>query len=397
MSDFDGYRCAVVAGDGVVARFPGVVCLAGSGDPALLSALIEHCQRSSGVAPGLALVRRLATWLAQLGETAAGLSFGTVAATGDDRLAVFLLGDMRLCTPESGATISGADSAAWTDRLMARPDTEFFLARVGEDVPRSAAVSVCDLRLGVVPGVAVALLPADAGPVAKTMTQPADISAAVATIVPMPAVIPSVEPSVPTPPAQPVPVLASPCRTEAIIAAPAPVRPPLPSGAPVLAEPAGGPTAQGHLCSRGHLNDPRSHFCVLCGIRMEERTRRLVFGPRPPLGLLVFDNGATYMVDADYLIGRNPESDERVLSGDLRPIAVDDTSGEVSRVHAEVRLDNWDVLISDAGSSNGTAIAAPGQDWTQLARSESVRLTPGTQVRLGDSLGFVFDSPAGVR
>ena len=34
------------------------------------------------------------------------------------------------------------------------------------------------------------------------------------------------------------------------------------------------------------------------GIRRNERTGELGFGPRPPLGLLVFDDGATYTVDA---------------------------------------------------------------------------------------------------
>jgi hypothetical protein len=404
MTDFDGLRCAVITGDGVVARFPGVVCLAGGGDRALLSTLIEHCQKESGVAPGRVLVRRLTTWLAQLGDAAEGLSFGTVAATGDDRLSVFLLGDMRLRIPESGIEVSGADAAAWTDRLLTRPDSEFFLAKVGAEEPRDAAAGLCDLRLGVVPGAAAVLLPAAAELPENPGTQPYEISAATETAAPMPAVTPSTVPPGPTPRPQPIPS-AQPAPlptpqppTEAIIALPPDiVRPPVPSGEPTLAVAAGAPQAQGHLCSRGHLNDPRSHFCVLCGIRMNERTNLLVFGPRPPLGLLVFENGATYTVDADYLIGRNPEADDRVLSGALRPIAVDDDSGAVSRMHAEIRLDNWDVLISDAGSSNGTAVAAPGQDWRQLAHLESCRLIPGTQVRLGDSLSFVFESPSGGR
>ena len=121
-----------------------------------------------------------------------------------------------------------------------------------------------------------------------------------------------------------------------------------------------GPRTRGHLCARGHLNDPRSHFCVLCGIRMNERTGELVFGPRPPLGLLVFDDGATYTVDAEYLVGRMPDVDERVRNGSLRSIVVEDRSGAVSRVHAEVRVDGWDVMLVDSRSRNGTHIAGPG-------------------------------------
>ncbi|WP_344253727.1 FHA domain-containing protein, partial [Pseudonocardia hydrocarbonoxydans] len=205
----------------------------------------------------------------------------------------------------------------------------------------------------------------------------------------------------------------APRRTDAIlgVAPDEPPRPPLEagesagtgtrslSGGPSTAELSGPKPgeARGHLCSRGHLNDPRSHFCVLCGIRMNERTGVLVIGSRPPLGLLVFDDGATYTVDAEYLVGRMPESDERVRSGGLRSIVVEDRSGAVSRVHAEVRVDNWDVVLVDSGSRNGTFVASPGDPaWTPVPPGRSHRLEPGMRVRLGGRT-FVFESPSGVR
>ncbi|WP_214408369.1 FHA domain-containing protein, partial [Pseudonocardia lacus] len=185
-----------------------------------------------------------------------------------------------------------------------------------------------------------------------------------------------------------------------------PPRPPLDVGAPVGSPAAAQenattvfeqPKAQGHLCARGHLNDPRSHFCVLCGIRMNERTGVLVVGTRPPLGLLVFDDGSTYTVDAEYLVGRMPEADQRVRSGVLRAIIIEDRSGSVSRVHAEVRLNGWDVMLVDSGSRNGTYISEPGESgWTPLPPHQTRRMVPGTKVRLG-ARTFVFESPSGVR
>ena len=158
-----------------------------------------------------------------------------------------------------------------------------------------------------------------------------------------------------------------------------------------------GPRTRGHLCSRGHLNDPRSHFCVLCGIRMNELTGELVFGARPPLGLLVFDDGATFTVDAEYLVGRMPDVDERVRNGSLRSIVIEDRSGAISRVHAEVRVQGWDVLLVDSRSRNGTHIAEPGATaWTPVPVGRSHRLVPGTRVRLGNRT-FLFESPSGVR
>jgi pSer/pThr/pTyr-binding forkhead associated (FHA) protein len=69
----------------------------------------------------------------------------------------------------------------------------------------------------------------------------------------------------------------------------------------------------------------------------------------------------------------------------------------VSRVHAEVRLDGWDVLLVDSGSHNGTYLAVPGgQDWISVPPREPQRLAPGTRVRLGARM-FTFESPSGVR
>jgi hypothetical protein len=155
------------------------------------------------------------------------------------------------------------------------------------------------------------------------------------------------------------------------------------------------PKVKGFLCSRGHLNDPRALFCNLCGIRMAERTGVFIEGVRPPLGLLVFDNGATVSLDMDYLLGREPETDDRVRSGGLRPLLVVDQTGGVSRHHAEIRLEGWDVLLLDTGSANGTLVAPAGApSWSSLVPGQPVRLTPGMAVRMG-SRQFTFESPHG--
>ena len=149
---------------------------------------------------------------------------------------------------------------------------------------------------------------------------------------------------------------------------------------------------KGFRCSRNHHNDPRVSFCSVCGIRMDQRTGVLVDGRRPPLGLLVLDIGATFVLDDNYLLGRNPEVDEAVISSRLRPIRLDDDSGTLSRVHAEIRLEGWDVLLLDRGSANGSYLAAAGQSgWTRLAPQRPVVLTPGTHVRIGRRV-FTFES-----
>ncbi|MBZ2194720.1 FHA domain-containing protein [Occultella gossypii] len=229
-----------------------------------------------------------------------------------------------------------------------------------------------------------------------------------APVVPPP---PSGAPVVPPPPSAgtPAAALAPPRLSELIQDGPAePPRAPLPPAAPAprqtaqqkAAEKAAGVKerpqdyVQGFRCSRKHLNDPRVSFCRVCGIRMDQMTGVLVEERRPPLGLLVLDVGATFVLDDNYVLGRNPESDAAVREGTLRPVRLDDTSGALSRVHAEIRLSGWDVVLIDRGSANGTYVAATDeQSWQRLAPNQHFVLTPGTHVRVGQRT-FTFESSA---
>jgi hypothetical protein len=164
-------------------------------------------------------------------------------------------------------------------------------------------------------------------------------------------------------------------------------RRPLPiAGAPTDDEPAPDPTGEpipGLRCIEGHLNDPADPSCRVCGAPLAARAGSLETGPRPPLGLLVFDDGAGFVLDDDYVIGRAPTEDARVRSGRARPlVVVDDEGRSVSRVHAEIRLDGWQVLVADRGSTNGTFVWESGA-WTRLTPSEPRRLRPGDRVAVG--------------
>lgn len=449
-AEFDRLSAGILAGRGVVARYPGVVCVADAAGAEPVRALVALCAAVAGFEPGRPLARRLAAWLSGPDAPPSSLRFGTLADAGD-RWAVFLSGAVSLHDAGTDATIPGADAAAWTDRLVTPGGPlVLLLDPLDEDRPQGRADDVFadlhDLRAGTVPGRGVVLatasaarhtamppLPPPAAPATPSDVPPAARPAAVHAEPTHGRAVPDEEPievtvgdgsgppAIPPVPRAEEPPVRPPRRSALIDKAPAPAqRAPLTPGRPLSPSrgqgPGGnaprgpaaprdrddspvveGPRTRGHLCARGHLNDPRSHFCVLCGIRMNERTGELVFGARPPLGLLVFDDGATYTVDAEYLVGRMPDVDERVRNGSLRSIVVEDRSGAVSRVHAEVRVDGWDVMLVDSRSRNGTHIAGPGANtWTTVPSGRSHRLTPGTRVRLG-SRTFLFESPSGVR
>ncbi|MGK5111351.1 FHA domain-containing protein [Geodermatophilus sp. CPCC 205506] len=406
--------------------------------------LVDLCRRVSAAgsrAPGRRLHEELRGWLASHSEPP---SFAVAGAT-EDGLAIGLAGrgvaevpDLGLrLTPQDGERLP--DGTAFLDRLVDWPPAPL---RLTAGAPLEMAPHpLADLMAGTVPGAAAVLTPAPS-PAPDAPSHPASVrlpSPAAVPAGPDPAAAGTAMPPVagtgvpPVPPASlaasapheqgpaaqargphaasgpdvvvPPPVALPPPLRAVSLSAPSeaePPRPPLPivsteqPPAALVREPEDTrPRAKGFLCENGHLNDPRLPFCALCGVRVVQQSGVLVEGVRPPLGLLLFDNGATVSLDADYLLGREPEIDDRVRSGQLRPLLVVDQTGGVSRRHAEIRLEGWDVVLVDTGSANGTLVAPRGAPaWSSLVPGQPIHLLPGMAVRMG-SRQFVFEFPHG--
>lgn len=156
-----------------------------------------------------------------------------------------------------------------------------------------------------------------------------------------------------------------------------------------------GPLIQGVYCKNGHFDDPEALFCAICGISMNQQTLVPRPGERPPLGVLLLDDGSVFQLDTDYVVGREPSLDASVAEGKARPLRISDETGIVSRVHARVHLEGWRVLVTDLGSANGTRVLLPGQQADQpLVPQVSIVLTTGSQVDLGGR-GFRYESHRG--
>lgn len=436
---FDQIRAAVLPGNHVVARFPGVLLVvratAGSTDGAAdtgagnaVPVLLQICRDVTAAAPrspGRQLARRLTGWLAQT-EDAPG--FGTVAAT-EDGLAIFLYGEVTAWTQD--IELAGSTAAFTVDRLMDWPQHDLMLAVDGVVVPEAGGPDAAGpdwfgLQRGVVTGAGATLHvgersswlaadpadvgapPAPAGAIVEATEVDLNKSpqAPAGQAEPVPAAPPAVsdqifgvDPDEPPRAPLPVPAAAAAAGPRAVTPPPpaAPVRAPAPPTGflPPAPPPTEGVTVLGYRCSRGHLNDPRVSFCAHCGIRMDQLTGVLVKGRRPPLGLIVLDTGSTFVLDDDYLLGRDPENDPGVQNGQLRGLRLDDNSGTLSRAHLEIRLQGWDVAVVDRGSANGTYVAAHGQQgWSAVVPHQPFVLGAGAQVGVGRRT-FTFESPHG--
>lgn len=437
-------------GDGVVAHAGGLllVCEAGDVVESLLAALRETA--SSG-GDGRALARRVAQALAgsMLGEPAAC----AVAGPCSGGVAVLVSGDAQASVsggPEGSVRLSGRESLTWADRLIAGPVTriELRLPGAGEPTPHAR------LDAGVIGGAGLVLDFSDSsGPLAPV---PAPVPAAPPEPAPQPSPQPSPLPS-PPPPSPPQDAAPQPAPAPPAPAPVPPAPEPVPAGGPsdppgvlsgpmpqvsasgpggqpeeaaasggagagrpfesappqpgrqgsggqdapageqdstgYMAEPEPRPMVYGVDCTNDHFNDPRVPYCAVCGVALAQRSLVPYKGPRPPLGVLLLDDGMTLRLDTDYLLGRDPERAAEVLNGEARPAKITSPDGSVSRRHLRVKLDGWDVNLIDLGSVNGTQVQPPGDpNFYDIPPNEPVAILPGTTVRIGVSRTMRYES-----
>jgi hypothetical protein len=105
--------------------------------------------------------------------------------------------------------------------------------------------------------------------------------------------------------------------------------------------------------------------------------------PRPPLGVLLLDDGAGYTLDADYVLGREPMLDVDVAAGRARALRISDPDGSVSRLHLRVSLVGWRVEVCDLESANGSVLHPAAGMEARLKPHDPVIIEPGARVSVG--------------
>ena len=191
----------------------------------------------------------------------------------------------------------------------------------------------------------------------------------------------SAQPALPPPP----PAIPGPPGSLDLRAVPVTAGRPLAVGTGADQRTPGAAVVAGVLCARGHLNRPGLRACARCRIPLPVGSPDKISGTRPPLGVLVVDDGTVYRLDRGYLVGSNSLRDPTVGGGLARPLHL--AGSDVSGSHAEVRLNDWDVIVVDRGSTAGTCVFEPGTDeWQRLNPYEPRVIAPGTHVAFGQRI-----------
>ncbi|MGW9402399.1 FHA domain-containing protein [Arthrobacter sp. NPDC055585] len=173
-------------------------------------------------------------------------------------------------------------------------------------------------------------------------------------------------------------------------AGPIPAAGPVPATGPVPGTDTG-PTVLARTCPQGHINPPTASACRSCGAELSGEPRPV---SRPSLGLMRLSTGAVYELDRNIVIGRQPSA-SRVAGAALpRMVQVPSDSGDISRSHAEVRLEGWHVMLRDLFSTNGTVLIREGSLPRRLAQGEAAILLDGDIAELGDGVTLRFEGLA---
>lgn len=114
----------------------------------------------------------------------------------------------------------------------------------------------------------------------------------------------------------------------------------------------------------------------------------------PPPAKILLSSGLVVSLNRPVLLGRAPQV-SRVTNSELpRLVTVASPNQDISRTHAEIRMDGEDVLVTDLRSTNGVLLLRQGHGPQRLHPGEPTVVESGVVVDLGEGVTFIVERGA---
>lgn len=151
---------------------------------------------------------------------------------------------------------------------------------------------------------------------------------------------------------------------------------------------ADGPKVLARVCPSGHANPVHATSCRVCGEPLSGPGQPV---PRPPLGRMRLSTGEVVELTKSAVLGRQPQATWAAGAEMPHIVTVSSEQNDISRSHLQVTVDDWHVLATDLGSTNGSVLHRPGQPPQRLQPNRPMMLASGDAVQIGDGVRVLFE------
>lgn len=143
-------------------------------------------------------------------------------------------------------------------------------------------------------------------------------------------------------------------------------------------------------CSNGHVNAPGATVCRVC--RAPLAGARIELVPEPLIARLRAADGTLVDLDRALLLGRAP-SEQRSTVPLPRLVTLTSPAQDISRTHLQVVPENWQVVVTDLNSTNGTFVTDPGPGGNRglLPPGQPTPVPIGAVLELGEGVTLTIE------
>ncbi len=158
------------------------------------------------------------------------------------------------------------------------------------------------------------------------------------------------------------------------------------SAAPAMTE----PMVEAVRCPNGHPNAPGSTACRVCRAALAGAPIQMI--PEPLIARLRAADGTVVDLDRAVLLGRAP-SEQRSTVPLPRLVTLASPGQDISRTHLQVVPENWQVVVTDLHSTNGTFVVDPGPGGNRglLPPGQPTPVPIGAVLELGEGVTLTIE------